>query len=107
MSSLLYTRCWCKTFEFFGKFKKLKRNLEGEIAIEINSRPVNVNGQHEIEQMSVGSERPDGRLEVDGPKHFTFFWQSEYNPAPEDETDSGDTDQYNIQCRSRWDNNVF
>ena len=94
------TRCLCQTFEFFGKFRKQQRKLETEIERE-NRRPANANGQHDIEQMSIGSERPDGRLEVDEtkPKHFTFFWQKEYNPAPEDETDSADTDNFNIQCR--------
>ena len=73
-----------------------------EEEIKMKSRPVN--GQHDIERMSVGSERPDGRLDVDEKKnkHLRFPWQDEYNPAPEDETDSGDTDHYyNIQCRSR------
>ena len=92
----------CKTFEFFGKFETQKLKFEQEIKKE-NRRPVN--GQHDLEQLSIGSERPDGTLELDGRKnkYFKFFWQKNYNPT-EDETDAAATDHYNIQ--SRWENNL-
>ena len=64
-----------------------------------------VNGPPDTEQMSIGSERPDGRVDGSKSKHFEFPWQDPYNPTPEDETDSVAHDHYNIQ--RRWDNIIF
>ena len=95
-----YTRC--KTFEFFGKFKKQKLKLERE-----SIKRKKANGQPEVEQMelqqSIGSERPDGRIDEKTSKPFRFFWQNEYQ-VQADEPDST-SDHYNIQCR--WDQKII
>ena len=61
-----------------------------------------VNGQPDTEEMSIGSERPDGGIGGPKPKHFEFPWQDPYNLSPEDETDSVATDHYNIQSRYEY-----